>query len=47
MAQVIEEAPCPFVTPEMRVAMGEQAVKLAKAVGYYSSGEAATCLLTA
>jgi propionyl-CoA carboxylase alpha chain len=35
---VIEEAPSPFVTPEMRKAMGEQAVALAQAVGYYSAG---------
>jgi propionyl-CoA carboxylase alpha chain len=35
---VVEEAPSPFVTPEMRKAMGEQAVALAKAVGYYSAG---------
>ena len=33
--KVVEEAPSPFVTPEMRKAMGEQAVALAKAVGYY------------
>jgi propionyl-CoA carboxylase alpha chain len=36
--KVIEEAPSPFVTPEMRKAMGEQAVALAQAVGYYSAG---------
>lgn len=36
--KVVEEAPSPFVTPEMRRAMGEQAVALAKAVGYYSAG---------
>lgn len=36
--KVIEEAPSPFVTPKMRKAMGEQAVQLAKAVGYYSAG---------
>ncbi len=36
--KVVEEAPSPFVTPEMRKAMGEQAVELAKAVGYYSAG---------
>src|SRR6185295_16739579 len=36
--KVVEEAPSPFVTPEMRQAMGEQAVALAKAVGYYSAG---------
>jgi propionyl-CoA carboxylase alpha chain len=36
--KVIEEAPSPFVTPEMRRAMGEQCVALARAVGYYSAG---------
>jgi propionyl-CoA carboxylase alpha chain len=36
--KVVEEAPSPFVTPDMRRAMGEQAVALAKAVGYYSAG---------
>ncbi|HEX8447508.1 MAG TPA: biotin carboxylase N-terminal domain-containing protein, partial [Sphingomonas sp.] len=34
----VEEAPSPFVTPEMRRAMGEQAVELARAVGYFSAG---------
>jgi len=36
--KVVEEAPSPFVSPEMRKAMGEQAVALAAAVGYYSAG---------
>ncbi|WP_374294560.1 biotin carboxylase N-terminal domain-containing protein [Sphingomonas sp.] len=36
--KVVEEAPSPFVSPEMRCAMGEQAVALARAVGYYSAG---------
>ncbi|GGE85220.1 acetyl-CoA carboxylase biotin carboxylase subunit [Sphingomonas prati] len=36
--KVVEEAPSPFVTPEMRRAMGEQAVELARAVGYFSAG---------
>src|SRR3954454_2366583 len=36
--KVVEEAPSPFVSPEMREAMGEQAVALARAVGYYSAG---------
>ncbi|WP_210358165.1 acetyl-CoA carboxylase biotin carboxylase subunit [Sphingomonas beigongshangi] len=36
--KVVEEAPSPFVTPKMRAAMGEQAVALARAVGYYSAG---------
>ena len=35
---MVEEAPSPFVSPEMRKAMGEQAVALARAVGYYSAG---------
>jgi propionyl-CoA carboxylase alpha chain len=36
--KVVEEAPSPFVNPKMRKAMGEQAVALARAVGYYSAG---------
>ncbi len=36
--KVVEEAPSPFVTPEMRRAMGEQAVALARGVGYTSAG---------
>ena len=36
--KVVEEAPSPFVTPQMRKAMGEQAVALAQAVGYHSAG---------
>jgi propionyl-CoA carboxylase alpha chain len=36
--KVVEEAPSPFVTPAMRRAMGEQAVALSRAVGYYSAG---------
>ena len=36
--KVIEEAPSPFLTPETRKAMGEQAVALSKAVGYVSAG---------
>jgi propionyl-CoA carboxylase alpha chain len=36
--KVVEEAPSPFVTPQMRKAMGEQAVELARKVGYFSAG---------
>ncbi len=36
--KVVEESPSPFVTPEMRAAMGAQAVELARAVGYHSAG---------
>ncbi|TKR80868.1 hypothetical protein L596_014858 [Steinernema carpocapsae] len=36
--KVIEEAPSSFVDPAMRSRMGEQAVQLAKAVGYDSAG---------
>ncbi|XP_058941051.2 propionyl-CoA carboxylase alpha chain, mitochondrial [Pocillopora verrucosa] len=36
--KVIEESPSPFVDPDMRKAMGEQAVALAKEVGYDSAG---------
>jgi propionyl-CoA carboxylase alpha chain len=36
--KVVEEAPSPFVMPKMRERMGEQAVALARAVGYHSAG---------
>lgn len=36
--KVIEEAPSPFLDAATRRAMGEQAVALAKAVGYHSAG---------
>ena len=36
--KVIEEAPSPFLDPETRKAMGEQACALAKAVDYTSAG---------
>ena len=36
--KVIEEAPSPFLDPATRKAMGEQAVSLAKAIGYDSAG---------
>ncbi|MFN7693627.1 MAG: acetyl-CoA carboxylase biotin carboxylase subunit [Burkholderiales bacterium] len=36
--KVIEEAPSPFISEATRKAMGEQAVQLAKAVGYQSAG---------
>ena len=36
--KVIEEAPSPFLDEKTRKAMGEQAVALAKAVGYASAG---------
>lgn len=36
--KVVEEAPSTFVDPALRRAMGEQAVALARAVGYYSAG---------
>ena len=36
--KVIEEAPSPFLDAATRKAMGEQAVSLAKAVGYFSAG---------
>ena len=36
--KVVEEAPSPFVSPQMRQRMGEQAVALSRAVGYYSAG---------
>lgn len=36
--KVVEEAPSPFIDDETRRAMGEQAVALSRAVGYYSAG---------
>jgi propionyl-CoA carboxylase alpha chain len=36
--KVIEEAPSPFATPALRKAMGQEAVQLAKSVGYSSAG---------
>jgi len=36
--KVIEEAPSPFLDDATRVAMGEQAVQLARAVQYQSAG---------
>jgi len=36
--KLIEEAPSPFLTQEVREAMGAQAVALARAVGYRSAG---------
>ena len=36
--KVIEEAPSPVMTQELRLAMGEAAVKLARAGGYVSAG---------
>src|SRR6202790_5657593 len=36
--KVIEEAPSPFMTPELRRAMGEAAVRLAREAGYVNAG---------
>ena len=36
--KVIEEAPSPFMTPELRHAMGDAAVRLARAAGYSNAG---------
>ena len=36
--KIVEEAPSPAVDPELRAAMGAEAVALAKAVGYDSAG---------
>ena len=36
--KLVEEAPCPVMTPELRAAMGEAAVKGAKAIDYVGAG---------
>jgi acetyl-CoA carboxylase biotin carboxylase subunit len=36
--KVVEETPSPILTPQMRAAMGEVAVKAARAVGYVGAG---------
>ena len=36
--KIIEEAPSPFVTPDLRVAMGTAAIAAARAVGYVGAG---------
>ncbi|MBX3573902.1 MAG: biotin/lipoyl-binding protein [Mesorhizobium sp.] len=36
--KIVEEAPSPFVTPALRLAMGADAVRAAKAVGYEGAG---------
>ena len=36
--KLIEEAPSPAITPELRCRMGEAAVKGCQAIGYYSAG---------
>ncbi len=36
--KLVEEAPCPVMTPELRARMGEAAVRGAKAIGYVGAG---------
>jgi acetyl-CoA carboxylase biotin carboxylase subunit len=36
--KLIEEAPCPTVTPQLRNELGEAAIRLAEKVGYFSAG---------
>lgn len=36
--KLLEEAPCPVITPEIRKRMGEAAVRAAQAVGYVGAG---------
>lgn len=38
--KLLEEAPCPIMTPELRKKIGDTAVRLAKEVGYQSLGTA-------
>jgi geranyl-CoA carboxylase alpha subunit len=36
--KIVEESPCPVMTPELRAAMGAAAVNAAKSVGYVNAG---------
>lgn len=36
--KLVEEAPCPVMTPELRLRMGEAAVRGARAIGYIGAG---------
>ncbi|MFT5074291.1 MAG: geranyl-CoA carboxylase alpha subunit [Patiriisocius sp.] len=36
--KVVEEAPCPIMTPELRERMGQSAIEAAKSVGYRGAG---------
>ncbi len=36
--KLLEESPCPVMDPDLRQRMGEAAVRLCKAAGYYSAG---------
>jgi len=36
--KLIEEAPCPIITPKLRRRLGEDAVKIAKAANYFGAG---------
>ena len=36
--KLIEEAPCPFLTPERREEMGQAAIRVAQEAGYFSAG---------
>ena len=36
--KVVEESPCPIMTPELREAMGTAAVEAARAVSYVGAG---------
>lgn len=41
--KVVEEAPCPVMTPELRQQMGEAAVAAAKACAYVGAGTVEFC----
>ena len=41
--KVVEEAPCPVMTPKLREAMGKSAVEAAKAVNYVGAVQSNSC----
>lgn len=41
--KVIEESPCPVMTPQLRAAMGAAAIKAAASVNYSGAGRSSSC----